>query len=269
MILALAMLICASISAQTNFSWQGKYNQKTLLMVTSGAYYRMYKEFGFRSASVIGQITYKPGIVSHNSEIPLRHPNFARSYPQHESIVLNEQSNVETPKVKDRGLGFVWDAEVKIRGITGTPPPSSGNWTINDTTIVEDSTLIINGSIIVNEMGTLILKNSTIYMNLSYDGEYWIDIYGNLTVLGSLITAYNTSNNYFIRVFSGAKLRIENSEITYAGYEWGTDGDHSGLYIRANGAKIINTTIHDGYYGVTIWNGSDIMILGSTFSNIW
>ena len=80
----------------------------------------------------------------------------------------------------------VWEInrkKVSICTISGTPPPKSGNWTISDVTIVEGETLIINGSIIVNTSGTLILKNTAIYMNLTYDGEHWIDVYGNLTVL--------------------------------------------------------------------------------------
>ena len=148
------------------------------------------------------------------------------------------------------------EARVALGSITGTPPPSSGNWIINDTTIVEDSVLIINGSIVVNETGALILRNSSIYMNLSYDGEHCIDVYGNLTVLGSLITAYNTSNNYYIRVFSGARLRIEDSEISYAGYERvDVIEKRAGLWINTNGVVIKNTTMRNNYIAICI-NGS-------------
>lgn len=92
----------------------------------------------------------------------------------------------------------VWEVRVRIGSITGTPPPESGDWTISDTTIVENSTLIINGSIVVDSQGALILRDTEIYMNLEYDGQYRIDIYGNLTMLRSLITAYNASNSYYI-----------------------------------------------------------------------
>ena len=86
-------------------------------------------------------------------------------------------------------LGYMRRGKPVLNSITGTQPPKSGDWTINDTTVVEDCVLIINGSIIVNDTGALILRNSDIYMNLSYDGEHRIDVYGNLTVLGGLITA--------------------------------------------------------------------------------
>lgn len=165
----------------------------------------------------------------------------------------------------DRGnSGFVWSVSVSLGLIRGTPPPQSGDWIINDTTLVENSTLIINGSIIVNTSGALILKNSQIYMNLSSDGEHWIDIYGNLTMLGSLITAYNTSNNYYIRVFSDAKLRIEDSEISYAGYAW---GDKSGLWINSENATIKNTTILNNYHGVALYRTNNTEISNNIIQN--
>ena len=168
---------------------------------------------------------------------------------------------------EDGRPSFMWDVKAELKSIIGTPPPKSGDWIINDTTIVEDSVLIINGSIIINETGTLVLKNTSIYMNLSHDGEYWIDVYGNLTMLESLVTAYNTSNNYYIDVFSGAKLRIDSSEISYAGYEWEEEGEHSGLWINTSAVTIENTKICHNYYGVTLVNSSNSNIYGNTIQN--
>lgn len=165
---------------------------------------------------------------------------------------------------KDIRPSFTWNIKAELKSIAGTSPPRSGNWTISDVTVVEGSTLIINGSIIVNETGALILRNSKIYMNLTSDGEHWIDVYGNLTVLGSLITAYHTANNYYIRVFSGAKLRIEDSEISYAGYEW---GQKSGLWINTENAAIRNNTIHNNYYGICLYKANNTKIMNNTIQN--
>ena len=134
-----------------------------------------------------------------------------------------------------------------------TPPPKSGDWNINDTTLIENSVLIINGSIIINESGKLILKNSQIYMNLSYDGEHRIDVYGNLTMYGSKITALNIQYNYYIDVYENATLKIEGSEISYAGYTKGTSGTLSGLWINTDNASINNSVIHHNYYGVYLY----------------
>ena len=77
---------------------------------------------------------------------------------------------------------------------------------IDNTTIIENKTIVLNESLVIDCTGTLILKNATIYINLSYDLQYGIDVYGNLTVLDSKILSLNISSRYFFRVFSGAKL---------------------------------------------------------------
>ena len=75
--------------------------------------------------------------------------------------------------------------------------------------------LIINGFILIQSGVALILKNSTIYMNLSYDGEHYIGYSdANLTPISSTITAYNKSDNYYINVDGNGHLYAYNSEIS-------------------------------------------------------
>ncbi|MCD6483649.1 MAG: right-handed parallel beta-helix repeat-containing protein [Candidatus Odinarchaeota archaeon] len=167
-------------------------------------------------------------------------------------------------ETEDTRTRVTWTVETEVTSITGTLPPKSGNWIINNATVVEDSTLIINGSIVINEAGALVLRNSKIYMNLSSDGEYWIEVYGNLTVLGSLITAYKTKNNYYIRVFREAKLRIEGSEISYAGYG---EGGISGLWINTKNATIRNTTLQFNFKGIYLHGATNTIIANNTIQN--
>jgi len=159
---------------------------------------------------------------------------------------------------------YVKKATWIIQNIIGTPPPSSGDWNISDITVVEYEDLIINGSIFIEYGGVLVLKNSTIRMNLAYDGEHWIDVQsgGNLTVIRSKITAYDISNNYFIRAYRGAKLRIEDSEISYAGYAWGDDIDRFGLWINTDGTIIKNSKILNNFFGITLYHSRNNVITG-------
>ena len=55
-----------------------------------------------------------------------------------------------------------------------------------------------------------------IKMNLTYPGEYRIDVFsgGNLTLIGSTITALNRSNRYYIRVHPDRPYR-EYESATY------------------------------------------------------
>ena len=154
----------------------------------------------------------------------------------------------------------------KTTTITGTTPPSSGDWNISDTTIVEDEVLVINGSIFVESSGALILKNSTIYMNLASNGQYWIEVLsgGNMTIINSTITAYNKYYKYYIKVDYGAKFYLEKSSLKHAGY---TYGDKSGLWINTNNVTIRDSTFIDLYYGIYIASSTNVTIYNCSFTN--
>ena len=161
----------------------------------------------------------------------------------------------------DNRPSYVWNVKVEVKNIIGTYPPMCGSWIISDITIVENSTIIVNGSIIIKETGALVLKNSKLYMRLKKDCEYGIDVFGNLTLINSMITSYNTTNNYFIRVFYGAKLKIENSEISYAGCM--ENNDKLGLWINTDNALIINSKIHHNLFGVYLYKVKNVLIKNS------
>ncbi|MGQ4914412.1 MAG: NosD domain-containing protein [Candidatus Asgardarchaeia archaeon] len=152
---------------------------------------------------------------------------------------------------------------VAITAEGNVQPPSKGDWIINDTIIVEDSELIINGSILIYGNGSLILKNSKIYMNLNSDGQYRIDVCegGNLTIINSVITAYNPDYSYYIMVYSGAKFLMDNSELSYAGY---ISDYRSGLWINTKNAIIQNSRIHDCFFGVFIDSTERITFINNT-----
>ncbi|MGQ4891331.1 MAG: right-handed parallel beta-helix repeat-containing protein [Candidatus Njordarchaeia archaeon] len=179
------------------------------------------------------------------------------------SVVASPSKNVVHHEDKQKGAfnGFYPES------ITGTSPPSSGNWTISDVTVVEDEVLIVNGSIVIEYSGALVLKNSTIYMNLGSPGEHSIEVHGNLTVINSTITAYNTSNSYALKVYYGSKLLIENSEISYVGYK-SLYLDTFGIWIHADNATIKNSYIHHNYYGIVVEKAQNVTIVNNVIENV-
>lgn len=153
----------------------------------------------------------------------------------------------------------------KAMSIIGTPPPSSGIWSITDYTVVENETIIVNGSIFIQNGGTLELRNTTLLMNLTSDGEFRIEVYsgGNLTVINSNITAYNITNNYYIKVDMDASLYVDSSEISYAGFGWGVA---TGLLIYANNTIIKNSYIHHNFVGIYL-NANDSILINNILKN--
>jgi len=222
---------------------------RSYLMPRGGDVQMMGKRGGM---VVLGQLSGR-NIVGISSSVVL--------YGTHGSVETSEKLG----NPEDSRPGFVWDVVPRVRSISGSPPPSSGDWIINDTTVVSDSILIINGSIIVNETGTLVLINTSIYMNLSFDGEHNIEVYGNFTVLNSSITAYNTSNNYRIISYDGSRLRIEDSEISYAGYAFGLG--YAGVLIKGNNATIRNSLVRYCYFGIYLDSSNYSVIYGNTIVN--
>ncbi|MEX2689240.1 MAG: NosD domain-containing protein [Candidatus Njordarchaeum guaymaensis] len=124
--------------------------------------------------------------------------------------------------------------------IIGSSPPANGDWKIQDqTVIIEGGSYIINGSILIEDNGTLILKDTKIYMNKPATGGYAIKVFsgGNLTVIGSLITTYVMARNFNIEVYSGGTFYSWKSEISYPDY----------IHIESNNVIINYSYIHHSY----------------------
>ncbi|MEW5760659.1 MAG: hypothetical protein AB1779_07820, partial [Candidatus Thermoplasmatota archaeon] len=84
------------------------------------------------------------------------------------------------------------------------PTIDSGDWVINDTTVIENKIINLTGNLTVN--GELKFENVTLNMNLSFEGEYgiFVNAGGKLYIYNSTITALNTSNRYHFKVYSGS-----------------------------------------------------------------
>ncbi|MEX0568215.1 MAG: NosD domain-containing protein, partial [Candidatus Njordarchaeota archaeon] len=154
--------------------------------------------------------------------------------------------------------------EIQPRTIIGTAPPASGDWNISDITIVEDEDLVINGSINIQSGGALILRRSTIRMNIGYDGQFVINVAsgGNLTIINSTITSYNTSYYYQIIAESGAVFYGENSEIDYIGY-----GNNFGLDIKADNIVIVNCSFFNTSRTIRIDYANNVFLDRLIFNN--
>jgi len=152
--------------------------------------------------------------------------------------------------------------------VSGTSPPSTGDWIISDTTYVFNETIILNGSLIVTSDANLTLDHVTLLFNCSYDGEFNITVQSG----GSLNITYSTISSvdiyrYFISIKLGAHFYLSNSYLKNGGYSSDNNGMYSGLYVSAANAKIINNTIEDFYYGLSLDNAHNAIITGNTINN--
>ncbi|MBI5698470.1 MAG: right-handed parallel beta-helix repeat-containing protein [Thaumarchaeota archaeon] len=98
-------------------------------------------------------------------------------------------------------------------------PPASGDWEVNGTEVYENTTIVITGNMYVRAGDDLTLRNATLIINSSSDGQYIINVEkgGRLTFFSSTIRPLTTNLRYQFNVYGA--LTIKNSTImnTYSG----------------------------------------------------
>jgi len=159
-----------------------------------------------------------------------------------------------------------------------TDPPSSGDWTVGDTTLVEDTAVDLHGSLFVTATGRLTLENVTMRIFVSSNGDAGIEVAsgGQLTVRdgdgakatandNSAITSQPTSNSFWFIVRAGATLRLTNTAIARCGYAAGPT-DHQGLYLYATGVVLRGVDVRDSLFGMLVDSGG-VDAQGCSFTN--
>jgi hypothetical protein len=159
-----------------------------------------------------------------------------------------------------------------------TDPPSSGDWTVSDMTLVKDTDVELHGSLFVTATGRLTLENVTLRVFVNANGDDGIEVAtgGQLTVRdgdglkattgdNSAITSQPTTNSLWFIVRAGATLRLTNTAITHCGYAAGP-ADHQGLYIYATGAVLRGVDVRDSLFGMLVDSGG-VDAQGCSFTN--
>ena len=136
-----------------------------------------------------------------------------------------------------------------------------GDLVIDELFIMENQEAVVNGRILIESGGVLIVRNSSIYINVSISGEYGIIVKngGNITIYSSTITTLNTRYFYF-ELDKGSVGYISGANISHVGQ--GARGV-SGIYIETDGVRIENSTIYSCTVGVYVSSASDIQIVGN------
>ncbi len=159
-----------------------------------------------------------------------------------------------------------------------TDPPASGDWTVSDTTLVKDTTIDLQGNLLVTASGRLTLENVTLRVFVTANGDQGIEVAngGQLTVRdgdgarattgdNSAITSQPTSNSLFFIARAGSTLRLTNTAITHCGYAAGPT-DHQGMYIYTTGVLLRGVDVRDSLFGMLVDSGS-VDAQGCSFTN--
>lgn len=125
-------------------------------------------------------------------------------------------------------------------GARATPPPPAGDWVVNDTTAVSDTSIILNGNLIVQSAGLLTLTNVDLTVNCNYPGQFRIDVQqgGELHLVGCNLSSANASRGYLFWTASTSLLEIRGSRVSGAGTAASADGSTNGILVRTASALI-------------------------------
>ena len=162
--------------------------------------------------------------------------------------------------------------------VIGTTAPASGDWVINNATVVTGETIEMTGSIIINDGGSLVLNGATIKMNCTTEGQYGITVKGNgaMTISGGSHITRAGSANYYFMAEEGASFSMTGSKLEYCGYlktDYDNDVDYpyTGLYLKCD-ATIVDSVIDNCLQGLIAEDGTvtvrDTTVKNSTWHNI-
>jgi len=146
-----------------------------------------------------------------------------------------------------------------------------GDWTISNTNITGNKTIILTGNLTITSTGNLTFYNVTLKMNCSVNGSYHIEVTsgGSLYIYdldndntttgdASIITSNNPDgmHRYAFWVRKDANFTMKNSELHECGYEDSALGDRTGIFIQSDNVTLDHNMISQNFYGMYLRYGN-------------
>jgi parallel beta-helix repeat protein len=156
-----------------------------------------------------------------------------------------------------------------------------GNWVITGTEVVQNIDVLLDGNLIVQSGGSLILRYARLTLNGTYDGQYGILVQagGAITVEArSVITAADAAGHFSFVAEEGSQFVMQDSALHGCG--WGTEitdplgpaepypisWDVTGLYIGSDQALVEANTFSSNF-GALVLAGVGITVQGNTIAS--
>ncbi len=141
-----------------------------------------------------------------------------------------------------------------------TPPPSSGDWTISDTTTIANQRVDLRGSLIVRSQGTLTLTNVDLRIHLASEGSEGITVEGRMTMSGGSINS-TSDDHYRFQVSNGARLRMDRVTVSDMWQnQGGGTGIRGGLQLYSDDVILRNCTLTENdRVGITVMGASPVI----------
>lgn len=108
-------------------------------------------------------------------------------------------------------------SSLSFSGEIASAPPISGNWVVFGQESYSNTTVVLNGSLIITETGKLTLDNVTLIVNSTYHGEHGIRVNqtGVFVVNNSWIESYDPDFTYSFEVYGSLFFNYSTAENLY------------------------------------------------------
>ncbi len=133
------------------------------------------------------------------------------------------------------------------------------DWNVSTDESYANATIYLEGNLTVLASGSLTLVNSTLMLNLSENGEHWIDVYGGFNMVdldgnpltpddASLMCSNESGFSYRFEAFDGSTLGLNNSIVTDCGFS----SSYKGITVRTQDASFEGMDFTDNYYALSL-----------------
>jgi len=142
----------------------------------------------------------------------------------------------------------------------GVEPPTSGDWVINSSTDCSDSIIDMDGNLLIENTFDLNFSNVTLIINSSDSRRLYIRNNGSFNIDNSNLTSkvYTEDDGYGWENYEDSALVLENSDISYVGYDFSNDG--AGITVRCDNSIIKENRITQGYSGIYLLDSYSSLI---------
>ncbi len=130
-----------------------------------------------------------------------------------------------------------------------TPPPSSGDWVISDTTSMSGTDVVLKGNLTVEDGGRLSLDNLTLTIDSPSDKAFGIYVKDGGTLLADncSVLSSNASRHFWFEVHDTAVVRgcdVRDTAANYARYDNFT-AIRGGVQVYSDDVLLVDSVFHD------------------------
>ena len=211
--------------------------------------------------SVIDQInvsfTFKlrPEFQGKPLEVRFYSPEFQDGIELEYTLISNDRIRVTIPRIHVWGILRVCEKTIGPKLLVVSEP-----MTINDTTLILSDHVLVESELSI--INSTIIINSTLVEPL----RIIINSNGSLIMRNSKVILLNENCSYYIKVYGGSKVFLENSVFMNCGFSGSLDT--CGFHIESEEAIIIGCTFNSSnYYGLLLKSANYSYIENCSFIN--